>query len=276
MIRQYEIQQKAVRNRVSDTQIEKDYIISWLLFGITQSENLSNNLIFKGGTALKKIYFPDYRYSEDLDFTMFEEDISFEAVLKEFRNVSEFIYNQSRIQTEIRDQREHQIGNYRFFIHFVGPLGRNMDRSSVKVDIARDEIIIDNPIRNSINSDYSDLNDNFEIQSYSIDEILSEKLRSLIQRTIPRDLYDTHYLLEVENVNLENVIPKFIEKMNHKNLELDTYINRVRNRVRNKERNFQGHWQNNLVNQIHNLPNLTKSGDHLTGTFVTLKDYYSV
>ncbi len=30
-------------------------------------------LAFKGGTALKKCYFADYRFSEDLDFTLTEE-----------------------------------------------------------------------------------------------------------------------------------------------------------------------------------------------------------
>ena len=55
---------------VRDQQIEKDYILSWILKGIAQHEQLSKVIVFKGGTVLKKIYFEDYRFSEDLDFTL--------------------------------------------------------------------------------------------------------------------------------------------------------------------------------------------------------------
>ena len=49
--------------------IERDYILSWILAGIGDNGKLHNGLIFKGGTALKKCYFGEYRFSEDLDFT---------------------------------------------------------------------------------------------------------------------------------------------------------------------------------------------------------------
>ena len=49
--------------------IEKDYLLSWILAGISRVPALSDSLVFKGGTALKKCYFGDYRFSEDLDFT---------------------------------------------------------------------------------------------------------------------------------------------------------------------------------------------------------------
>ncbi|MDZ4063878.1 MAG: nucleotidyl transferase AbiEii/AbiGii toxin family protein, partial [Coriobacteriia bacterium] len=69
MITQREISQVAHREQMSDRVIEKDYVLTWLLFGLASSP-LRERLAFKGGTALKKIYFPDYRYSEDLDFTV--------------------------------------------------------------------------------------------------------------------------------------------------------------------------------------------------------------
>jgi hypothetical protein len=39
--------------------IEKDYILSWILFGISKHEQLSKTIVFKGGTVLKKVYFED-------------------------------------------------------------------------------------------------------------------------------------------------------------------------------------------------------------------------
>jgi predicted nucleotidyltransferase component of viral defense system len=49
--------------------LERDYLLSWVLAGIGQVESLKGTLVFKGGTALKKCYFGDYRFSEDLDFS---------------------------------------------------------------------------------------------------------------------------------------------------------------------------------------------------------------
>jgi len=49
--------------------LERDYLISWILAGISSREALRKALVFKGGTALKKCYFGEYRFSEDLDFS---------------------------------------------------------------------------------------------------------------------------------------------------------------------------------------------------------------
>ena len=49
--------------------IERDYLLSWILAGISAVPELRETLVFKGGTALKKCYFGDYRFSEDLDFS---------------------------------------------------------------------------------------------------------------------------------------------------------------------------------------------------------------
>ena len=70
MIQPKIIYQQASRDKVRDSQVEKDYVLSWVLYGLSAYEWLSHSLIFKGGTVLKKVYFQGYRYSEDLDFTL--------------------------------------------------------------------------------------------------------------------------------------------------------------------------------------------------------------
>jgi predicted nucleotidyltransferase component of viral defense system len=70
MLKGREIQTIAGKIKVRDTQIEKDYVITWLLWGMAQHKLFYKNLVFKGGTVLKKAYFEDYRFSEDLDFTL--------------------------------------------------------------------------------------------------------------------------------------------------------------------------------------------------------------
>ena len=49
--------------------IDKDWALGHLLVGIFNNSYFQENLIFKGGTCLKKCYFENYRFSEDLDFT---------------------------------------------------------------------------------------------------------------------------------------------------------------------------------------------------------------
>ncbi|TFG59533.1 MAG: nucleotidyl transferase AbiEii/AbiGii toxin family protein, partial [Deltaproteobacteria bacterium] len=46
--------------------LERDYLLSWILAGISRVDALRETLVFKGGTALKKCYFGDSRFSEYL------------------------------------------------------------------------------------------------------------------------------------------------------------------------------------------------------------------
>ena len=50
--------------------IEKDYVLSLLIWSISKNQRIGNRWVFKGGTCLKKCYFGDYRFSEDLDYTV--------------------------------------------------------------------------------------------------------------------------------------------------------------------------------------------------------------
>lgn len=53
--------------------VEKDYVLGWLLAGISAHKELSQNLIFRGGTCLKKCHLETYRLSEDLDYTVLDK-----------------------------------------------------------------------------------------------------------------------------------------------------------------------------------------------------------
>ena len=41
--------------------VQQDYLLSWILVGLTSVPELSSNMVFKWGTALKKCYFGEYR-----------------------------------------------------------------------------------------------------------------------------------------------------------------------------------------------------------------------
>ncbi len=107
MIQPKEINAIAGKYKLKDTQVEKDYVLTWVLFGISQNQLLSKALVFKGGTALKKIFFEDYRFSEDLDFTLLDEKISNEEILKEFEKAYSFVKESANITLQFKEMNIH-------------------------------------------------------------------------------------------------------------------------------------------------------------------------
>ena len=89
---------------VRPQQIEKDYVVSWLLWGIAQNDLLKQNLIFKGGTCIKKIHIEDYRYSEDMDFTLQDDSILDEIIYAEFDNIFGLISRETRMKFNITEE----------------------------------------------------------------------------------------------------------------------------------------------------------------------------
>jgi predicted nucleotidyltransferase component of viral defense system len=150
MIKPGEIQQKARAVGVRDQQIEKDYILSWILFGIAKHEQLSKAIVFKGGTVLKKVYFEDYRFSEDLDFTLLYSETANEKIFEWFKEVFEFIKEEANIPLEIIDNNEHEDGGINFYISYIGPLGGQGNNKRVKVDISRSESLVFEPVMKDV------------------------------------------------------------------------------------------------------------------------------
>jgi len=69
MISEAEVRRIAAATKVDPMVIDLDYSLGWFLLGMRITSTSLGGLIFKGGTCLRKCYFPDYRFSEDLDFT---------------------------------------------------------------------------------------------------------------------------------------------------------------------------------------------------------------
>jgi|ERR1035437_369275 predicted nucleotidyltransferase component of viral defense system len=252
MIEPKEINKVATGNRVSNRQIEKDYILSWVLYAISKNKILSNCLVFKGGTVLKKAYIEDYRFSEDLDFTLVDEMVSNNQILNEFKTFFEFIREEANIEMQIDDKKWtiHETGSPQFYIDYVGPLKGNMGSRDLKIDITRGEILETEIESKSIYRNYSDLEEDFKLNCYSLAEVLIEKMAALMGRTEPRDLYDFWYLTEVERIRVaEHAIP-FHSKAERKKHEPKDFAKKVLS----KESAFKRDWENKLASQIHDLP----------------------
>lgn len=255
MIKLGEIQNKAREVGVRDQQIEKDYILSWILQGIAQHEQLSKTLAFKGGTVLKKIYFEDYRFSEDLDFTLLDNDISNEQIFEWFSEEFEHIEDEANIPLEIidpnshRNKHEHEDGGINFYISYVGPLGGLGANKRVKVDISRSEQLQFKPVLKDAFLSYSDQEEH-RLLCYPLEEILVEKLRSVIQRMQARDFYDIWYLLEIHEMDVAFYAIEFKAKCESKKINPTSFHSKLEQRLPQ----YKGRWKSSMVDQIQDLP----------------------
>lgn len=250
MIKAGEIQRIASAQGVRDTQIEKDYVIGWLLKGISQNEYFSKHLVFKGGTVLKKVWFADYRFSEDMDFTFSGAGWDPAEIERALNEVCGWVYEESRIKLSLNPD-EGSADQYKCYVSYQGPLGGEKD---IKFDISTNELIYFGIAEKVILDDYTDADENYNTIAYSLEESLAEKLRCIIQRTIPRDIYDVWYLTEVEGLDVEDVAFGFQEKTKYKDLD-PMNIMEV---LKAKEKKYKGSWEKSLKHQINDLPEFDK------------------
>ena len=251
MIHPKEINAIAAKYRLKDSQIEKDYVLSWILSGISKNGLLSKNLVFKGGTLLKKVYFEDYRFSEDLDFTLLDENISNNDLLKEFLNVYAFVKEETNSTLQFKQSDTHESGSLVIYVNYVGPLQASINSRDVKIDITKGEIMEYAIENRKVFREYSDLPENsFSLQCYSLPEVLIEKMAALMGRTEPRDLFDFWHLTENLRLNTKHHKPGFERKANNKNHDPAKF----EEKVLSKEKNLKQAWEKKLENQVHDLP----------------------
>lgn len=260
MIGKQEIMRYAKALNLSANTIQKDYVLNWLLLGIYSSADLAQSWLFKGGTCLKKCYFKDYRFSEDLDFTLKHQEHLEPAFLKEqFSKIGEWIYENSgvdipndhisfeqRLNLRGKPSVEGKIG-------YKGPMQRQSSISRVKLDLTCDELLCDTPVYRALYHPYSDDLPNFDgILTYSLEEIFAEKCRALIERMRPRDLYDVVHLYnkQRDKIDVSKYIQFLKDKCKFKNVEIPTY-DALSNRAEYQE--LVTEWENMLAHQIGKL-----------------------
>lgn len=249
MIKPGEIQKKARKVGVRDHQIEKDYILSWILQGIAIHEVLAKTIAFKGGTVLKKVYFEDYRFSEDLDFTLLNNEIEKQQIFDYFNEVFGYIKEEANISLEISDDNEHKDGGINFYISYLGPLGGVGMNKRVKIDISRSEILEFNPVMKPVFLAYSDQKEH-QLLCYTLEEIVIEKMRSIMQRMQARDFYDLWYLTEIHDIDIDFFMNEFTNKCQRKGVNPAHFFKKLENRLPQ----YKARWQKSMKEQIQNLP----------------------
>lgn len=261
MIFQKEVADIAQNVGVAKTVIDKDWVLGHFIAAMYTVPEIRDNLIFKGGTSLRKCWFNDYRFSEDLDFTSTNESFIFTD--KNLLDICEKVTAHAEIQTyivslkPIKFQGKHvgfeAIVKYWGADHSKNEAPAPVERwqTKIKIEIILYEKMIFKPIQRELFHPYSDcLLINTSIPCYAIEEVLSEKIRALIQRSYaaPRDYYDIWYLTNnMTGLDWNKIIAAFHEKMKYKNLEF-TGIEQLINLK--SERAVKLAWRNSLGHQI--------------------------
>lgn len=190
--------------------IEKDYAISYLLMGIAQVPALRESLVFKGGTCLRKAYFPGYRFSEDLDYTSrktWDADTLLGALREAVDQMETRLLQYGPFDVDVTPETHrdpHPRGQLVFRVRVQFPW-MGSPACSLKVEVAMHEPLLTKPAERQLVHEYPGESLDVTMITYRLEEVAAEKMRAFLQsrqhlrergwlRNRPRDLFDLWYL----------------------------------------------------------------------------------
>jgi len=192
--------------------IVQDYAVSAVLEFLIK-QGLTSSLVFKGGTAIKKVYFPDARFSVDLDFDSIyfvdnPEDRKriFFSTLRRIMDVplgSIVVYE---VEPILSSAWLFYNVKYRFFD--IEEMTRiDIDYGPAKGNFVSMQITF---------APYS--SERLRINVYPIETILEQKIIALLDRTSAKDLWDIYFLVVIKNVqpgkNLREIVMHYDPEFN--------------------------------------------------------------
>jgi predicted nucleotidyltransferase component of viral defense system len=182
----------------SNPQVEQDLIISRAIVEIFSDDLLRKSLVFRGGTALHKIYLsPQARYSEDIDLVQINKE-PINPVLKRIREKLSFLGTKRIVKQHIHNNTV----IYRFDSEM-----QPISNMRLKIEINTREhfnILGLKEISYEVNNEW--FSGQCNITGYEMEELLSTKLKALYQRKKGRDLFDLYWALAQLNIDTEKVV----------------------------------------------------------------------
>jgi len=230
MIRDVEIRDRARRLGVDIELIRKDHVLNHVLAALAES---ANDIVFRGGTALARVYWPDFRISEDLDFLV-------EGSLAQATEVVEQAARAAAERTGVDLAVEVTRPDSDMVRALVG-----WGEVQLAVDLNRAERPALPVDRRELDLPYSDLSSEGRgIPVVALEEILANKWYMLDDRKEPRDLYDLWSGICVRAVPLNSVANAFSAKYRAK-----PTLWRIE-----RARKLEVAWGERLAHQVNDLP----------------------
>lgn len=211
---------------VEDYQVEQDLIISRALVNMYARPIINNSLVFRGGTALHKLYVqPAARYSEDIDLVQIVSEPIGKTV-DEIRTALEWLGNPIRKQTE---------RSVKLIYHYTA---RDNSKRKLKIEINTTEHYHFNEL---VDFDFDVTNSWFsgklKLKTYHLNELISTKLRALYQRRKGRDLFDLWIVLKNDLIDPQEVIKIYLSHCDKENQMISRamFEKSISEKIRNKD-----------------------------------------
>lgn len=198
---------------VSFDQVEHDLVLSRAICELYQHPIISQHLVFRGGTALHKLFFSTAgRFSEDLDFVQAEAGpigVTIDAIRE---CLDSWLGKPAWKQSEGRFTL-----NYKFKTEIEPVIQRK-----VKIEInTREHHNLDPHMKKTFSVKNRWFQGEAIVLTYAIEELLATKLRALYQRKKGRDLYDFWYAVNnLSDLNIEKIIDIFHHYMEKENTKI--------------------------------------------------------
>ena len=221
---------------VPQATVEKDFALSVALAKICESD-LADDVIFKGGTAIRKVYFEKARFSEDLDFSV-KTGIEKGVILSKLKKI--FPGEENSIMFMGLEEERTSAG-LKASAKFVGPLEYPQ---RIRFDFNLRENLLKKPEKRELIDHYNIGKHSLNVMG--IEEIFAEKIHALSSRAAPRDLYDTWFLTR-NKVKLDKEL--VAGKLSYYQEKFD------KNRIGANIDNMKAKWQSDLSRLLSQPPN---------------------
>ncbi len=249
MIPYLEIEAESIEQGVSPQTIEKDYHLDWYLAALGPSK-LFPRFSFYGGTAIKKLYIPNHRFSEDIDLIS-NGRLNPELIGQVLEQAHQFLEKEANLFYVYHPHEIQAAGTQtRFVIHYRG----FSEISGIKrflLDFAQGIEELPPSVPKRLLTRYTDLKDKkIKIRALPLEVICAEKLALIVdrRRKEPRDIYDLWSVLtQVRKFDASSFVARYEKSLSYK-----SDFSTIRSSLRDFD--FKNAWAIRLKYQVPNLP----------------------
>lgn len=201
--------------------IEKDYYLTLIL---SRTPELSDKLVFKGGTCFNKVYFAYYRLSEDLDFSM---QLPGDTVTRGIRRqcirpvkdkIVKFAQGLGMKIDESEKPGRNESKQYVWYFTYPSLLRPVEGRIKFEVGLRFNPLqeVEKKRVQHGFLHPFTgeSLFDGGQVTCFSLQELIAEKLRAAAtcKTIVPRDFYDLDFILRKDVKLMDSAVLKLFQK----------------------------------------------------------------
>lgn len=232
--------------------LERDYVLTVFLLALALLPSLKKTFIFKGGGALRRVYFEHWRSPDQLDFTL-EERPTNKELLNLIKNTCAKTERESKVKLQILESYgEQRICRLR--LAYTGPLRQSRVFPLV---LSMGERLTLQPKEGQIITAPFPLKPQ-KILVMALEELLAEKLRDLLLMGEPADFFDIWLILTQHGALLdkEELQRSLERKCQQSGFDLEGPQDFLTEDLLTPTRAY---WQLKLGRQVANLPTFDKA-----------------